>query len=75
MDTSVLGLSTALAVVVGHSSHPSQYHLLVDSALGIGAGVLVVVGYLLVLRWHGSRDEDGDRGRGDREMTDRGSSP
>jgi uncharacterized membrane-anchored protein len=62
MDTAVL-VATALAFAVGHSAHASQYHLLVDSALGIGAGFALVIAYVLVLRWRSGRDggKRGDR--------------
>jgi len=68
-----LALGTAFAVTVGHSAHPSQYHLLVDSVLGVGAGVLLVVAYLLVLRWYSGRDGDGEGSRDARQRADEGS--
>jgi len=75
MDSYGLALGTAFAIAVGHSAHASQYHLLVDSALGVGAGLALVVAYVLGLRWRSGRDESDRDGRGGRQGMDRGSGP
>jgi len=39
------------STVVAHAGEPTQFHVLVDSLLGVGFGVTAVVLFYLVLRF------------------------